>query len=535
MSKVYYYFGYTSKELNWEDIFKTSSNLIIYNDQTLDSVLQDVKYYIITSNKCLNSDISYTSEYISFQDVENVIMSNNIVYIKGFLFLRRKRILITKMINSSCDNDFNKLSNKLNLDNWKYEFYHKKFLFKKMDKLIKRNTIPTLYKIKKDHPLIIFFMDFLRSCFKIINKRIFSIIIIGDTKIGKSICFKDCLINNKYIEYHNSMLEFSKCSDENKKLFRLLDDINWNTVDVMTLKTILNRNVASVDVKYSYGIIYPMINIFLMNKEDYMIFQKKYVDIWSFISNNVAIYPKQENNKVIEEQIQLYDSNELLDSLLFDDIIKLNDFDKDFNDQIENGKEPDIYECIKSKLLDIQPYIYDNKQFIDLTSFDISLIPNRQLIENEMLRKIKEAETKEKYMEKVEKKPKKLNNNKKKKKKKEIAIKNKNCLDYYFNRDKKKSFSESTTQDLPPYDKDNNMDEYDDIDNDIDDDIDGIDNEIDNDNEIYNDIDDDIENKDSIFDDMENSNLGYNNFGRDDTSDDVYKNNDDIMNDSFNC
>ena len=285
-------------------------------------------------------------------------------------------------------------------------------------------------------------MEFIRNCFKLVNNRVFSFIVIGDTKIGKSILFKNCLIDQGYIEYHNSMLEFSKCFDENKKLFRLLDDINWNTVDVMTLKTILNRNIATVDVKYSYGIIYPMINIFLMNKEDYIIFQKKFVDIWSFISNNVAIYPKQTDKNVIEETEVLYDVNKKLEELLFNEIIDMNAWKNDFENSINSGTKPNIYDCVKSKLLDLQPYVYDNKQFIDLTSFDISLLPNRQLIENEMLRRIKEVETIEKYEEKVEKKPKKKETKKrdtKKKKRINPHVNNRNCLDYYFDRDNKRS------------------------------------------------------------------------------------------------
>ena len=459
----YYHFAYCKTELNWNDLLKNVSSCIVYKDKCLDNILSQTvpfntssdlpvneqsntednqmdsnhsegtqhdrteentinndstnSFYIISNEKVLNINVNFTNEYINYQDIENVIMSNEIVYIKGFLLLRRKKILINKLINSNSDNDFNDLSNKLNLDNWKYEFYHKKFLFKKMNKLISKNVLPTVYDIKRDHPLIVFFMNFLSNCFKLINKRIFSIIIIGDTKIGKSVCFKECLTSPGYIEYHNSMLEFSKCSNENKKIFRLLDDINWNTVDIMTLKTILNRNVASVDVKYSYGIIYPMINIFLMNKEDYLIFQKKYVDIWSFISNNVAIYPKQLDNSIEEEMNELYDSNKTLDSYLFNDIIDLNQFENEFDYQISANVHPNIYECIKSKLIDIKPYIYDNRQFIDLTSADISMIPNRQLIENEMIRKIKEVETQEKYNEKVkkvEKKPKLVTNHHKK-------------------------------------------------------------------------------------------------------------------------
>lgn len=517
----YYHFGYCNRELNWEDTFKNSSNCIIYKDFVLDSLMNSDldNYYIITNEKILNVALIYTNEYVTLQDIENIIMSNTIVYIKGFFFIRRKKLLINKMVNSNCDNDFNDLSNKLNLDTWKYEFYHKKFLFKKMERLINKNVLPSVYDIKRDHPLIAFFMDFLRSCFKVINKRIFSIIIIGDTKIGKSVCFKECLIDNKYIEYHNSMLEFSKCSDENKKVFRLMDDINWNTVDIMTLKTILNRNVASVDVKYSYGIIYPMINIFLMNKEDYLIFQRKYVDIWSFISNNVAIFPKQNTNeKVNEEIVELYDINkDFNENYLFNEILKIKDYEDEFNDDILNGRKPNIYECIKSKLLDNQPYIYDNKQFIDLTSFDISLLPNRQLIENEMLKKIKEVETKEKYEEKVEKKPKKI------KEKDNEKIRNKNCLDYYFHRDRKrnrKNYKENENE-RNNYNNDNNYnDNYND--NDMSDDSDDYEDDFDdfvNDNDNYNDNDFDNDNGKK-----------FNDFADDDIDD-----GDDLMNDSFNC
>ena len=525
----YYHFSYCKSNLDWNDLLKNISSCIVYKDKYLDNILSqsstssnlqpvsnesmntndsainvddnhsdnsksdeteetsntNSSFYIISNDKVININVNVTSEYISYQDVENIIMSNEIVYIKGFLLLRRKQVLINKLINSNSDNDFNNLSNKLNLDNWKYEFYHKKFLFKKMDKLISKNVLPTLYDIKRDHPLIVFFMDFLRNCFKLINKRIFSIIIIGDTKIGKSVCFKECLTSPNYIEYHNSMLEFSKCSNENKKIFRLLDDINWNTVDIMTLKTILNRNVASVDVKYSYGIIYPMINIFLMNKEDYLIFQKKYVDIWSFISNNVAIYPKQVDNSIEEEMNELYDSNGNLEKYLLDDIIEIKQFETEFENQMTNNVHPNIYECIKSKLVNIQPYIYDNKQFIDLTSVDISMIPNRQLIENEMIRKIKEVETKERYDQKVkglEKKPKLI------KFRKSIKHRHSKKLNRIDDYDKMEEYNDSLNEpnmDGDIFDEMEGDDESGDIEGD--DEGDDIEGNFDDDNELDND------------------------------------------------
>ena len=504
MNKSYYNLGYSNENMNWDEVLIRSSSSIVYLDPVLDDIFSSngdsasSKYYIITTEKVVNINIKYTGDSITFQDIENIIMSNQIVYIKGFFFLRRKKVLIEKMINCDCDNDFNEVSSKLGLDTWKYEFYHKKFLFTKMNKLINKNILNVVYDIKRDHPLIIFFMDFLRACFKMVNKRIFSIILIGDTKIGKSVCFKECLIDQKYIEYHNNMLEFSKCTDENKKVFRLMDDINWNTVDVMTLKSILNRNVATVDVKYSYGIIYPMINIFLMNKEDYAIFQRKYVDIWSFISNNVSIYPKQEK-EIVEETQLLYDPTTKFSSYLFNEIVDLSQSEKNFQDMLERGESPNIYECIKSYLLDNQPYIYDNKQFIDLTSFDISLLPNRQLIENEMIRKIKEVETKERYLEKVEN-PTKTDN--KSPKKANGRFNKKGCLDYYFSKHASKKKIDGNNMDIgEPADPNNALGYNNSSDTSLSD-YDGVD-EMDEDNDYDNDND--------------------------------YDDDDDLMDDSFNC
>lgn len=507
MNKAGYLLGYTTMEMDWETVFTSVNSVVVYKDRSLDTIRDEQSFYLVTFGKVVNPNIHYTSDYIVFQDVESIIMSTEVVYIKGFLLLRRKKHLIKELVNSNCDNEFNRLSNELNLDNWKYEFYHKKFLFNKMQKLITKNTLPNLCDIKRDHPLIQAFMEFIRNCFKMVNKRVFSFIVVGDTKIGKSVCFKNCLIQPEYIEYHNSMLEFSKCFDENKKLFRLMDDINWNTVDIMTLKTILNRNVATVDVKYSYGIIYPMINIFLMNKEDYVIFQKKYVDIWSFISCNVAIYPNQPNDEVIEETAILYDVNKPLGNLIFDDILKVVDWKDEFDGQINNGTKSNIYECVKAKLLDLQPYVYDNKQFIDLTSFDISLLPNRQLIENEMLRRIKEIETVERYKEKVEKlekKPKSVTRRSKRSSRSHNSsasrVNDKSCLEYYFNRDKKRS--PSITEDSKTEYDDTSNTSFNDgfMDEDYDDDDFGDNNDM-----VGNDADfGDVDDKNSLMNDSFN-------------------------------
>lgn len=157
----YYYFGYSTIPLNWQDVFGRASNVVVYNDQIIDSVLgttstptnntrigrddsnsqqlvqstdsstitassnvQVRRYYIITNEKITHIDLTYTNDFISTQDIENIIIANKTVYIKGFLFIRRRKYLIDQMVNSACDNDFNETSTKLGLDTWKLSLIH---------------------------------------------------------------------------------------------------------------------------------------------------------------------------------------------------------------------------------------------------------------------------------------------------------------------------------------------------------------------------------------------------------------------------
>ena len=219
-----------------------------------------------------------------------------------------------------------------------------------------------------------------------------------------------------------------------------------------------------------------------------------------------------------------------------------------FNQQIKDGVHPNIYECIKAFLINDQPYIYDNRQFLDISTIDINLLPNRQLIVNEMNQRIKEVETEEKYKQKVQNIEESTSEEEEESSKSQFN--KKGCLDYYFNKHRKKDKKPKRTESkrigrkrsyaktiANPFD--NNYDDYDDYDDkytrkgNYDDSLmfygkrnKSMDNGNSLDNSIYNDIDNDIDNDNDMDMDMENDN------DNDIDNDGDYS--DDLMNDSFN-
>lgn len=382
-------------------------NIIIYEDEILDIINDNNKYYFISEKKPKYDNFKIKKfSIIKLEDIENIISSCNIIKIKGFEFIRKKVYLTKTLTKCSNEDEFQLIASKLNIDGYKYDFYHRQFERNKINNLTNNYYNGIIYNIKKDHPLIITFLNFLKNCFKTKNNRIFTIILIGDTKIGKSICFKNCLIPNKYIEYHNNFLEFSKTDNENKKLFRILDDISWENVDEMSLKSILNRNISTINVKYAYGFVYPLINIILMNAEDFIIFINKFKSIYNFIQKNTVIYPEFNGEDIIEEHERIYDVNSNFNNdYLFNEIINVND--------LENLViNTDIYNTIKDKLILENPTIYDNNQFLEFE--EKKQIDN--LNSNKLIKQLKNSISKKSLVKKFKEKTKQYKKNKNNKK-----------------------------------------------------------------------------------------------------------------------
>lgn len=419
-------------------------DIIIFQDEYINSLLQEENtYHYVSYKNPMNNNYLLYDEKLKEIDIENILMNDNILLIKGFLFLRKKCNLLKSLKDCNNEDEFQEIANNLCLDTNKYDFYHRIFQMNKLQKLTNTIYNGTVFEIDRDHELIKCFNEFLINCFKTNNNRLFSIILIGNTKIGKSICFKNCLIPFNYIEYHNNFLEFSKTKDEKFKLFRLLDDINWNDVNEMCLKAILNRNISTVNIKYGYGYVYPLINIFLMNGEDFLIFYEKFKNIWNFIENNCIIYPEQNDYKYInEEENLLYKSNEEFNNnYLFNNIIDINLLN---TLQIKN----DIFNTIKDYLLLNKPNIYDNNQFIEFEEVDKVKVPSTKKI----TKQLKNSISNKNIIKKIKQiKRDKRNINKKSKLKRKKYIDSDTSEDDLFNKKNKNfeddSFSETEEED----------------------------------------------------------------------------------------
>lgn len=379
-----YIFGEVTKEYEtYSDVCTNVKNIIIFKDEELNTLTPSEKTWFVGTEKPQYSDFVKLDDPITMNEIETILLSSEVLYVKGFFMLRRKVGILKRIVHEENDDKFERDASLLNLEGWKHDFYYKQFNKNRIDSYKAVNFTKNIMDVNRSHPLIISAMNFLRNCFKTNNKRIFSMIIIGNTKIGKSICFKNCLIKQDYIEYHNNYLEFSKTTNVKKTMIRILDDINWNEVDEMTLKALLNRNVSTVNIKYSYGMVYPLINFFLMNKEDYKIFQKKYVNIWNFISKNVNIYPVQKGKKITEENDILYTNEPFENNYLFDEIY-------DGLDDIEI--KSNMYQDLKEILLKTKTNVYDNKQFIEFDEDNEIKIPNINEVKNNLLNDYKEED-----------------------------------------------------------------------------------------------------------------------------------------------
>ena len=184
--------------------------------------------------------------------------------------------------------------------------------------------------------------------------------------------------------------------DQPHKIFRILDDINWGAVSDMEFKALLNRNISSVDVKYSYEYLFPLIPIIIMNKEDYNTFRTHFSAIWEFIERNAVIYPPQTTREVIQEEQPLFTqqiANENYE-YLFDSIINVQTLN-----EIDYSKCSNLNEWIKKYLDHTEGYYYDAHRYMQLPMNGINKIPNPSLDKKSILEQYDEYILKKKKLE----------------------------------------------------------------------------------------------------------------------------------------
>ena len=328
--------------------------------------------------------LTYLHDYLEpAKEVRKILLMNKAEYIEGFAFLR-KQIDTQKAILASMDqNTFDRLSAESGLEpyiiNDLRTIWKNRRLEYLQQSLVHREEV--YYKPREDHPLYQAFLDYLEDVYRRGVDRFKTFICVGSTFIGKSIFFTKFIVPEKYYIYHSNYLEYSKMPNQPNKIFRILDDINWEQVTSTELKMLMNRNISSVNIKYGYEYIFPLIPIIIMNAEDYTLFRKHFSDVWEFVERNSVVYPPQNGGDVIEEKIPLF-SNEKCD--LTDDVYLFNNI-LDI-DELERCNINNMNEYIKNRLNDTKSWKYDTSKFIQMPKNPDMKIPNPEISRKNILK-----------------------------------------------------------------------------------------------------------------------------------------------------
>lgn len=347
------------------------------------------------------------------KEATRILMQNKAELVSGFFFLRHG-VKVRKAILESTDlRTFDLRSANSGLES--YVINDLRTIWKNSRFQYLKDSLPKqyeqLYLPNKDHAIYRNFVDFLKNTYARGIDRFKAYICIGSSFIGKSVFFMKFIVPERYYIYHSNNLEYSKMPDQPHKIFRILDDINWGMVTDMEFKALLNRNISSVDVKYGYEYLFPLIPIIIMNKEDYNTFRNHFSAIWEFIERNTVIYPPQLSGEAAQEETPLFTgrvANEEYE-YLFDEIVPI----KEIDDAIKNPsvEMKNVNEWIKKYLDRTQGYFYDNHKYLQLPNDHITKIPNpsiakRTIMEqyDEYLLKKRKKEMQESEMN--EKKPK---------------------------------------------------------------------------------------------------------------------------------
>lgn len=303
----------------------------------------------IKEDVCRDLDHVALDEPIQVADIINeMIMTDPDMIVRKMPIVERRRVLRKRMLETDIKEDVGRLAVETSVPPAQYSFIrdicNQKYLERLKECLPKRESM-TRYMPNFEHPLCKSLLRHIRDEYRGNIDRFRCILIIGSSRIGKSYFMREHLVDPRYCITHSNELEFSKNTDQPRKIFRILDDINWEKVDSMTLKCMINGTTAAVDIKYGTEYLFPLINIILMNKENYAQFRRQMVGIWEFIEANMVVYPEQPmSGDAIEEEEPLYTKIPIEDGdefpYLFDAIVpheKLVDFSgKNTNEDVRN-------------------------------------------------------------------------------------------------------------------------------------------------------------------------------------------------------
>lgn len=398
------------EDVRSENILKNIQNEIEKNAENYIISLHYIEFPIIIFYGSKYKDtvhLKRMEEYVEiYKEAKKILLMNKEDDIKGFYFLRNQ-IYIQKEILKSLDQEtFDKRASESGLEPYIINDLRTIWKNKRLEQMQKAlvHHVEKYYKPNKEHPLYKTFITYLENIYKRGVDRFKTFICIGSTFIGKSVFFSKFVVPEEYYIYHSNFLEYSKMPNQPQKIFRILDDINWEQVTSTELKSLMNRNISSVNIKYGYEYIFPLIPIIIMNGEDYKVFRQHFTDIWEFIERNAVIYPSQKGREIKEEDIPLFTDeivNEFTDEIyLFNEILEIKKLKEcDFNN---------MNEWIKNELNKNQSWKYDTKRYIQIPVKEELKIPNPELNKKLILKQYEEflLKRKQKEMEEPdEKKP----------------------------------------------------------------------------------------------------------------------------------
>lgn len=338
------------------------------------------------------------TEYIeTYKEARKILLMNKYDDIKGFYFLRNQ-VAIQKDILYSLDQEtFDRKASESGLEPYIINDLRTIWKNRRLEQLQRAlaHHVDKYYKPDVNHPLYTTFTTYLENIYKRGVDRFKTFICIGSTFIGKSVFFSKFIVPEEYYIYHSNFLEYSKMPNQPSKIFRILDDINWDQVTSTELKSLMNRNISSVNIKYGYEYIFPLIPVIIMNGEDYKSFRQHFADIWEFIERNAIIYPPQKGREIVEEQIPLFTNEEVIfpDSsiYLFNKIMEIS--------ELKNCSMNNMNEWIKYELNTKQSWKYDTKKYIQLPTKEDIRIPNPELSKKTILKQYEDFLLKKKVRE----------------------------------------------------------------------------------------------------------------------------------------
>lgn len=325
--------------------------------------------------------MSYLHEYVDHsKEIIKIILSDPLTYVKGFKFLKRSADAHQKVLLSEDQQSFEINAAKSGLDT--YVINNLRISWKNLRRQWLENCLvhkdEILYEPNWNHPICDVFTKFLMNTYRRGVDRFKAFICIGSSYIGKSVFFTKFIVPEKYFLYHSNNLEYSQMSAQPQKIFRILDDINWENVSVTEMKALLNRNVSSVDVKYGYEYIFPLIPIIVLNKEDYLSFQRHFSEIWQFIQMNSFVYPEQNDTTIVEEQEVLFTSTPVEErKWLFSNVYDVNN--------LTLCNEDNVNKYIKDDLMLRKGYLYDSRKYKQFPENGMNYIPNPETIKKKIL------------------------------------------------------------------------------------------------------------------------------------------------------